>query len=56
MGFSAVPREAPVRAPRLGEHTEEILAEVARLPGTEIAELFDAGIVAEPKAQRRLAS
>jgi 2-methylfumaryl-CoA isomerase len=56
MGFSAVPREAPVRAPRLGEHTEEILAEVARLPGTEIAALFDAGIVAEPKAQRRLAS
>jgi 2-methylfumaryl-CoA isomerase len=56
MGFSAVPREAPVRAPRLGEHTEEILAEVARLPGTEIAALFDAGIVAEPRAQRRLAS
>jgi 2-methylfumaryl-CoA isomerase len=56
MGFSAVPREAPVRAPRLGEHTEEILAEVARLPGGEIAALFDAGIVSEPKAPRRLAS
>jgi 2-methylfumaryl-CoA isomerase len=56
MGFSAVPREAPVRAPRLGEHTEQILADVAGLPGTEIASLFDAGIVAEPRSSRRLAS
>jgi 2-methylfumaryl-CoA isomerase len=56
LGFSAVPRAAPVRAPHLGEHTEEILADVAGLPGTEIAALFDAGIVAEPSRSQRLAS
>ncbi|TCO71320.1 2-methylfumaryl-CoA isomerase [Rhodovulum euryhalinum] len=43
--FSAAEREAPVSAPLLGQHTEEILADVARLPGGEIARLFDEGIV-----------
>lgn len=33
------------RAPRLGEHTERVLAEVLGLPGNEIARLHDAGIV-----------
>ena len=32
-------------APELGAHTEEILGDVAQLTGTEIAQLFDAGIV-----------
>ena len=41
-------RLPPVRAPRLGEHTEEILADVARLPDNEIAKLFDEGLVAGP--------
>jgi 2-methylfumaryl-CoA isomerase len=34
------------RAPLLGEHTEEILAEVLRLSQTEIGRLHDAGVVA----------
>ena len=33
------------RAPHLGEHTEEILSEVLRASDTEIAQLFDKGIV-----------
>lgn len=37
-------------APRLGEHTEEVLAEVLRLPATEIARLHDRRIVAGPQA------
>lgn len=43
--FGSDPREPPAPAPLLGQHTEEILADVARLPQTEIASLFDAGIV-----------
>ncbi|TNF64846.1 MAG: 2-methylfumaryl-CoA isomerase, partial [Rhodobacteraceae bacterium] len=46
--FSAHPRTAPVAAPRLGEHTEEILGDVARLDDAEIARLFDKGIVQAP--------
>jgi 2-methylfumaryl-CoA isomerase len=48
--FSAHPREAPAPAPALGQHTEEILADVARLPAGEIGRLFDAGVVAGPRA------
>jgi 2-methylfumaryl-CoA isomerase len=47
MSFTGEAREAPVRAPVLGEHTEEILGDVAGLPDAEIAALFDAGIVAQ---------
>jgi 2-methylfumaryl-CoA isomerase len=36
------------RAPMLGEHTEEILAEVLRLGEREIADLHDRGIVGGP--------
>jgi 2-methylfumaryl-CoA isomerase len=36
------------RAPELGEHTEEILAEVLGLGEPEIGRLFDAGTVAGP--------
>jgi len=53
--FGAVPRPRPVAAPALGAHTEEVLAEVAGLPGAEIARLFDAGIVTGPRAWRRMA-
>jgi len=49
-------RRAPVAAPTLGQHTEEILADVARLPETEIASLFDAGVVARPSEAMRMAS
>jgi 2-methylfumaryl-CoA isomerase len=44
--FGAVEREPPKRAPRLGEHTEEILAGVLDLAGHEIARLHDRGLVA----------
>jgi 2-methylfumaryl-CoA isomerase len=52
--FSGDPRQTPERAPELGEHTEQILGDVARLPDTEIASLFDAGVVraAPPRARR----
>ena len=48
IGFSALDREPPVPAPRLGQHTEEILSEVAGCDSAEIARLFDAGTVAGP--------
>ncbi|MBX6321227.1 MAG: CoA transferase [Rhodospirillaceae bacterium] len=44
--FAGLERQPPRRAPRLGEHTGEILAEVLGLPGHEIARLHDQGIVA----------
>jgi 2-methylfumaryl-CoA isomerase len=56
MAFSADPREAPRRAPVLGEHTEEILGDVAGLPDGEIASLFDQGVVSQaPVAELRMA-
>ena len=40
----------PVRpAPRLGEHTDEVLAEVLGLSGAEIAALHDRKVIAGPK-------
>ena len=48
VSYSAVPRSAPVAAPQLGAHTEEILGDVARLEDGEIARLFDAGVVQSP--------
>lgn len=39
-------REAPGLAPRLGEHTDEVLSQVLGLPGHEIAQLHDRGTVA----------
>lgn len=44
--FTGLTREKPARAPRLGEHTEEVLAQVLGLPEHEIASLHDRGIVA----------
>ncbi len=38
------------RAPLLGEHTEEVLAEVLGLDSSEIGRLHDAGTVAGPGA------
>jgi 2-methylfumaryl-CoA isomerase len=49
LAFGAHPREAPLRAPELGEDTEEVLAEVAGLSSGEIGRLFDQGIVAGPE-------
>jgi 2-methylfumaryl-CoA isomerase len=55
LDFSATPRQRPVPAPALGEHTEEVLAEVAGLPSGEIGRLFDAGVVSGPRPWRRIA-
>jgi 2-methylfumaryl-CoA isomerase len=48
MHFGAVPRDAARRAPRLGEHTDEILADLLGLSSGEIGQLHDAGVVAGP--------
>ncbi|THD77103.1 MAG: carnitine dehydratase [Phenylobacterium sp.] len=41
-------RGPPQPAPRLGEHTDEVLAEVLGMDSAEIARLHDAGVVAGP--------
>lgn len=46
--FAAIDRDPVKRAPSLGEHTEEILADVLCLSQTEIAALFDSRVVAGP--------
>jgi 2-methylfumaryl-CoA isomerase len=49
LDFAGAERVPVRRAPRLGEHTEEILAEVLGLGATEIGRLHDAGLVAGPE-------
>lgn len=46
--FSGRARAIPGRAPCLGEHTDEVLAQVLGLPDHEIARLHDKGLVAGP--------
>ena len=46
LDFSASPRQPTRPAPRLGEHTDQVLSEVLGLPAGEIARLRDAGIAA----------
>jgi 2-methylfumaryl-CoA isomerase len=46
--FSGLGRLAARRAPLLGEHTDEILAERLRLSDSEIGRLHDDGVVAGP--------
>lgn len=48
LDFVGTERARPTPAPLLGADTEAILADVVGLPGTEIASLFDDGIVAGP--------
>ena len=48
LDFSAVPRQDPAPAPRLGEHTDEILLELLGLDSSELGRLHDAGVVAGP--------
>ncbi len=50
IAFSAAAREDPRPAPRLGEHTEAILADVLGLGSGEIGALMDARVVAGPDA------
>ncbi len=47
--FGAFAREAPRAAPILGQHTDEILAEVMGLGSAEIGRLHDQGVVAGPR-------
>jgi 2-methylfumaryl-CoA isomerase len=54
--FSAHAREAPQPAPQLGAHTEEVLGDVAGLSDTEIAQLFDSGVVQSPRYGARPAA
>lgn len=49
LDFSSVARLPPMPAPVLGQHTDEILAEVLGLPEHEIGRLHDRGIVAGPE-------
>lgn len=52
LAFGAVPRGAVRPAPRLGQHTDEVLAGVLNLSGGEIGRLHDAGVVAGPEDPR----
>jgi 2-methylfumaryl-CoA isomerase len=52
LDFAGMPRLPVRRAPLLGEHTDEILADVLHLPDREIARLHDARVVAGPGSQR----
>jgi 2-methylfumaryl-CoA isomerase len=45
LDFSAVPRVPVRRAPLLGEHTEEVLAELLGLSPAEVGRLHDDGVV-----------
>jgi 2-methylfumaryl-CoA isomerase len=47
LDFGASPREPTRPAPRLGEHTDQVLTEVLGLSDHEIARLHDAGIAAD---------
>jgi 2-methylfumaryl-CoA isomerase len=47
--FAALAREDPRPAPRLGQHTEEILADVLGLGSGAIGALMDAKVVAGPR-------
>lgn len=46
LNFTSLEREPVRRAPKLGEHTEEILADTLGLSASEIARLFDQKVVA----------
>jgi 2-methylfumaryl-CoA isomerase len=48
--FSALAREAPRPAPTLGQHTEEILADVLKLGDKGIGRLLERGVVAGPQS------
>lgn len=53
LNFSAIAR-APARpAPRLGEHTEEVLADVLGIASAELGRLLDKGVIGRPVSAGR---
>jgi 2-methylfumaryl-CoA isomerase len=48
LNFETNPRLPPRRAPLLGEHTDEVLADVLGLTDAEIGRLYDDGVVGGP--------
>ncbi|MEE3257390.1 MAG: CoA transferase, partial [Actinomycetota bacterium] len=46
LSFSEIDRGEPTVAPRLGEHTDEILLEVLGMTSVEVGKLHDDGVVA----------
>jgi 2-methylfumaryl-CoA isomerase len=52
LGFSVADRPPPAPAPRLGDDTDRVLAEVLGLSSAAIGRLHDAGTVAGPTAAR----
>ena len=53
LAFSDAERLAPRAAPLLGEHTDEVLADVLGLTDREIGALHERGVVAGPAPARR---
>jgi 2-methylfumaryl-CoA isomerase len=49
--FSAAARPAARPAPALGQHTDEVLADIVGLSAAQIGRLHDSGLVAGPTAQ-----
>jgi len=49
LDFGAAPRQPTLPAPRLGEHTDQVLSQVLGVPDAEIARLHDSGIAAGPE-------
>lgn len=56
LAFASDPRLSPAPAPRLGEHTEEVLCDVLGLSSSSYAKLQDAGIVAGPRLSEKSTS
>jgi 2-methylfumaryl-CoA isomerase len=51
LDFSRVPRLPARPAPRLGQHTDEILLDLLGLSSAEVGALHDARVVAGPAAE-----
>lgn len=56
MSFEGHKREPPAPAPVLGQHTEEVLADIAGLSSGAIGRLMDSGIAAQPPSSCRMVS
>ncbi len=52
LGFTQLGRRPPAPAPVLGQHTDEVFAEVLGLSDSELGRLHDAGVIAGPARVR----